>query len=288
MRITSDGFLSREAFWVRGQDKLRSLALAIIGIVLLGNANAQAQTNERRSTVGYPAKIESIIVPGPLLVAKPIGDRREPLILRILNTFPHGSGFRYDVEYYGLDPGQYNLADYFQYEDGSTPVNLPAITVQIDPIRPVGEMPLPNELKTQKVGFRNFYLSGLLVGGVLWLIGLAAILFWGRGTTRRRQHMNPKLTVADRLEPLVARAILGQLDARGQAELERLLESFWRKKLRSDNLPAKEFRAKLRQHPQASEMLRHMDAWLHRPGESQDVDVTLLLEPYQQLKDEEL
>jgi hypothetical protein len=267
---------------------LRRLALTIIVLLFLGSTDSGAQTNERRSTVGYPAKIESIIVPGPQLVAKPIEDRREPLILRILNTFPHGDGFRYDVEYYGLDPGQYDLADYFQYEDGSTPTNLPAIIVQIDPVRPVGEMPLPNQLKTQRIGFRNFYLSGLLVGGVLWLIGLAAILFWGRGTTRRRQHMDPKLTVADRLEPLVARAILGQLDARGQAELERLLELFWRKKLRVNDLPAKEFRARLRQHPQASEMLRHLDAWLHRPGESQDVDLTLLLEPYQQLKDEEL
>ena len=245
-------------------------------------------TDNRTTTVGYPASYNSVVINGPELVVKPIENRDQELILRIVDSFVHGDGYRYDLEYYGLEPGQYNLADYLQLKNGSVPDNLPNLTVNVTTIKPAGEAPIPNALPNRKVGFRTFYLSILLVGSVLWLLGLLAILFWGRGKTKRNVVSKENQTVADRLRPLISKAVAGELDTREQAELERVLDAFWRKKLRVEHLPAKQFREKLRTHDEASEMLTQLDSWLHRPGENDSVDVRELLQPYEQMAEREI
>ena len=272
---------------------LLSIGLAAAPSVTTGASaqqkSSQKDTNETRSTtVGYPAKFSSVIIDGPELVVKPIEDRDQELILRIVESFVHGDGYRYDLEYYGLEAGQYNLADYLQLKDGSVPDDLPNLTVKVTTIKPANEDPIPNALPNRKVGFRTFYLSVLLVGSVLWLLGLLAILFWGRGKSKRNVVSKKQQTVADRLRPLIDKAATGELDTREQAELERVLDAFWRKKLRIEHLPAKQFREKLRTHTEASKMLNQLDAWLHRPGENESVDVLELLQPYEQLAEREI
>lgn len=252
------------------------------------NENQTSRDDKRTTTVGYPALIQSVTIDGPKLEAKPIESRDQALILRIVDSFVHGDGFRYDLEYYAFETGRYNLADYLQTADGNSPEGLPNLMVEVTAIKPAGEATVPNPLSKRNLGFRRYYLSAILVGSILWILGLLAILFWGRGKTRRNVRSKKQRTVADRLRPLIDKAASGELDSREQAELERVLDSFWRKKLRIEHLPPKKFRETLREHPEASKMLSQLDLWLHQPGEENTADVNGLLEPYQELAERDL
>jgi hypothetical protein len=109
------------------------------------------------------------------------------------------------------------------------------------------------------------------------------ILFYGRGKRKRPRHEKENLTVADRLRPLIDSAIAGKLDSRAQAELERVLSSFWSKKLRLTHLPADKLREHLRGHSEASQLLNQIDSWLHKPKSdpSNPINVNEILRPYQ-------
>ena len=240
------------------------------------------------STVGFPKLIFQHVIPGSKVIAKPIADRTQPMVIRIVETYPHGSGFRYDIEYKGLDPGNYNLAEYLQREDGSgTPI--PSLDVVVETLLGSGQVK-PYELPPVKSRYRSYYLAALLVGSTVWLIGLLMILFYGRGKNKHPTKQEVPLTVADRMRPLVDAAIAGELDSQKQAELERVLSAFWSKKLRLNHLGASDLREKLRNHPEASVMLNQLDCWLHRPASDPQnyVDVNEILKPYQSMNYEEV
>src|SRR5262245_22427723 len=65
--------------------------------------------DRRTSTVGMPARIDQIVLPGTELEVKPLEGRRAPVVLRIVSVAPHGTAFRYDLEYYGLEKGTFDL-----------------------------------------------------------------------------------------------------------------------------------------------------------------------------------
>ena len=86
------------------------------------------------------------------------------------------------------------------------------------------------------------------------------------------------------MRPLVESAMKGELDDSQQAELERMLLTYWRGKLNLDNTNAAEAITTLRNHETAGELLRHLEGWLHMPADRrQQVDVGKLLEPYRNL-----
>jgi hypothetical protein len=124
----------------------------------------------------------------------------------------------------------------------------------------------------------------LWTGGIVWIVGLFAILLWGRG--RRRKGAGSEtvpLTLADRLRPLVQKARTGELSLTQRAELERMLLAYWRTRLQLGDLKATEAFAELRRHPEAGPLLAALETWLHRPGSGRDLDVAPLLEPYAHL-----
>ena len=86
--------------------------------------------DNRDPTVGAAGFIEQIILPGSELAGKPIDDR-SPIVARVVNVFPHGDSFRYDIQFHGLEPGKYNLSDWLVRKDGSGTEGLPEIAVEI-------------------------------------------------------------------------------------------------------------------------------------------------------------
>lgn len=87
-------------------------------------------------------------------------------------------------------------------------------------------------------------------------------------------------TLADRLRPTVEAAVAGKLSEKELAELERTLFAFWRERLNLNDVPSVEAMRRLLDHPQAGNLLRQLEVWLHQPGPSKDVDVAALLAPY--------
>ncbi len=246
--------------------------------------NVRAQKNEAtelKTSVGYPVRILQTKIAGSHLVAQPYTDRNVPAMVRIIESFPHGTDFRYDIEFRGFEPGRFNIIDYLQREDDSDLVAAP-LWVTVEPILAADKVrPIP--LPQNESQFRSYYTPILFVSGVVWIAGLLAILFYGRGTLKKASIVTKTITPAEKMRPLIDAAIAGNLTSAQQAELERILSEFWSAKLNLGHLPADQLRSTLREHPEATKMLEQIDFWLHRPaGESaQPVDINALLSPYQ-------
>ena len=246
-------------------------------------ALAAAAEEPRTTTVGMPARIEQLLLPGTELEARPLADRKSPIVLRIEATFRHGDGFRYDLLYYGLDPGDYDLRHYLRRKDGSPASELPPIPVSIKSVLPPGQVE-PSKLSLGALPRLGGYWLALVSGGVLWIAGLLAILLVGRkrrgGATGEQDR--PR-SLAERLQPLVQEATAGRLPRERLAELERLLLAWWRKRLGLEEERPAAAIAALRQHPEAGGLLSQLEAWLHQPQSSVAVDVAALLRPYHNL-----
>ncbi len=265
-------------------------------LALLAGQTARGQDAPPRatSTVGMPARIDQLVLPGPELEARPIEDRRTPVVVRIVAAYPHGSAFRYDLVYYGLEPGRYDLKDYLRRKDGSPTKDLPAIPVAVEPVLPPGQIE-PHPVTLERSPFLGGYRLVVLLAGIAWSVGLLAILLLGR---RRRSgapaFASRPVTLADRLRPLVNAAMAGNLSGGQHAELERLLIGYWRRRLKLEQVAPARFMAVLRDHNEAGPLLRQLEDWLHRPaGTAGPVDVAALLRPYQSIpadadKEEEL
>jgi hypothetical protein len=262
--------------------RFTKLALLVFAHVLFGTSLPGAEPPRVATTVGMPAKIEQLVLPGTELEARPIEDRRTPVVLRIVNSYAHGSAFRYDIVVYGLEPGEFDLRESMRRKDGSPITDLPSIPIKIESMLPPGQIE-PHQLALAQSPFLGGYRLLLIGGGLVWAAGLAAILLAGR--RKRGQAVldaTKPVTLADRLRPLVEKALAGTLNQGQHAELERLLIGYWRKRLKLERCAPAEFMPLLRNHEEAGVLLLRLEDWLHRPaGAAEPVNLSALLAPYQ-------
>jgi hypothetical protein len=259
---------------------MRRLLAAVVLALMVSAANPPLRGQELRATsIGMPAKIEQLVLPGPELEVKALADRRQPIVLRIVKSYPHGTAFRYDLIYYGLDPGEYDLRDYLRRKDGSSTAGLPPLRVKIESILGPGQV-LPTELEPRPSPTLGGYRVALVVLGILWVLGVILILVVRRRRQEQVSLAARPLTLADQLRPLVERGVAGKLTVPQCAELERMLLAYWRKRLRVDGTRPAEAFAVLRAHPAAGTLLEQLESWLHRPGHNETIDVAALLRPY--------
>src|SRR5438034_181222 len=128
--------MSRNAAKTRRRMMRCAVSLAIL--VLL--AAAVDADDQREAKVGMTQRIDQIVLPGSELEAKPLGDRQAPVVLRIGSASPHGTAFRYDLVYYGLEPGKFDLKNYLRRKDGSSTADLPSLSITIHSVLPPGQI----------------------------------------------------------------------------------------------------------------------------------------------------
>ncbi|MFT5289849.1 MAG: hypothetical protein ACI8QS_002057 [Planctomycetota bacterium] len=237
-----------------------------------------ATGNNSKAYVGEPSWMRELVLPGTELVAAP-GDFRSPIVIRIDSVSPHGTDLRYDLSWYGLDPGTFNLVDYLGRVDGSTTKDLPEMSVEVLSILPAG-LVKPNALEVVDIPLTASYRPVLWIGGILWGGVLLWILRRDSNLKLEQQVDAPPRTLAEALRPLVQSALEGRLTGRERADLELTLIAHWRRKLEWEGLPAADALARLRAHPEAGALLLQLEDWLHRPSSPTDVDLEALLEPY--------
>jgi hypothetical protein len=263
------------------RQRLRIVCLTVILVFL--PALVQAEEKQPTTLVGMRGRLNDVILPGPQLEVRPLEDSQAPFVLRVVHVSRHGTAFRYDFEYYGLEPRTYDLTQYLRPKDGSARGKLPALPVEVKGLLGPGTIP-PHPLEAKSTHW--FAAYGVLLGAsaVLWTIGLVLLIFWGRRRNRAvaQAELPDREALADRLRPLVVRAMMGLLSPGQQAELERTLLAFWQQRLGLENETAAQSLAKMRQHPEAAILLNQLELWLHRPGTAPQVDVGKLLWPYQE------
>ncbi len=271
---------------------------------------AQEPAPLKETTVGVSGRIEGIVIPGPELVARKI-DRSKPVVVWITRTYPHGSEFRYDLEYYGVEPGVHNLSEHL-LRKGGAPVGtvpperaapligfgaatlpadlLPPLWVKVDPVRPPGQVK-PNELEIEATSGLGGYRWAVIGFCVVWGVGLLLIVAWMLAPLFRSKAAVAgvrTVSLADRLRPLVQGAIDGKLSQVELANLERGLLALWRKRLNLEAVEPGAAIATMRAHAEAGPLLGKMEEWLHKPGPRTMVDVPALLAPYRDLPPEAL
>jgi hypothetical protein len=259
-------------------------AFLLIAALAGWSATAPAQPE---TTVGMTGRMEGVVLPGPELEARPLTDRKAKLVLRVVQVYPHGTAFRYDLEYFGLEPGTHDLRDYLRRKDNSPLGELPPLLVKVNPVLPPGQVE-PNKLEIDHSvrlgGYR--YLAVAVVA--LWVIGLVLLVgsFFFPRRKRPAAAAEKPVSLAERLRPLVEGAVAGTLSRAELANLERALLAYWRKRLNLEHAEPGEAVEKLRAHPEAGPLLAQLEAWLHRPGLPEPVDVPALLAPYRDLPPE--
>ena len=268
-------FFKRQFFWL--------LVLPILCVAQEEPGDAPLAS----PTTGMEGVVQDIILEGSLLEPKVLESTNTPIVLRVIQVFPHVDDFRYDLSFYGLVPGNYDLRDYLQREDGSSMEGVRPIPVQIRPVRPVGELVRPG-LDLEDPPRVGGYQIALIAAGVFWAAIMALLIFGFRKKTDEQLAQRAKpVTLADVLRPLVKKAQAGELSESGQAELERTLLSVWRKRLKLDDADPAESIIKLRKHEEAGALLRELEKWLHKPGSADDVNIAELLKPYEKLPADE-
>lgn len=249
--------------------------------------------SRRETPVGLPARIEGFVIEGAELEAVP-ADRDSPIVLRVTAVYTHGTAFRYDLEYYGLDPGEHDLAKSLRRKDGSS-ASASSNDISPIPVTIVSTLPpgiaRPHRSAAAAVPTSGGYRTLLVLAGAVWAIGLAAILFlW-----RRKRLLSSgatgdgrPLTLAEKLRPLVLRASRGELAPKERAELELRLIAYWRKRLSLEEKSPEEALSILKRHESAGPLLKGLEDWLHRPSSPprEEVDLAALLEPYRDVTDE--
>ncbi len=132
---------------------------------------------ELETSVGMNASIRSVFLDGTELEVKKVDPRTAAVRLRIDQSYPHGDGFRYDLTWMAMEPGPHNLIDYLSRKDGSDVTSLPPITVTAQSVLPSDRV-LPNALSKSPSISAGGYRTTLLVGSVVWLVGLGFLLRW--------------------------------------------------------------------------------------------------------------
>lgn len=262
-------------------------ATAILLITLCSGLQADEKSGPptSRSHVGVAAVVSQIVIPGSELEIKPVDDHKAPVVLRITGTFKHGSDYRYDLEYYGLEPGRFDLRDSLQRKDRSSMETVPPLWVEVTSRLPPGQI-VPSDFAATTLPPLGGYRSVMFGLFAVW----GAITLWlamGRRRARLQARVvEPAPSLADRLRPLVTQAVAGTLPQEGQAELERLLLGYWRTRIGLTHADPAEAMIVLQRHPHAGPVVRQLEEWLHRGPGSSDVDVAAVLAPYQNVRDD--
>src|SRR6185369_17179028 len=123
-------------------------------------------------------------------------ESRAPLVVRITSCSPHGTAFRYDLEYYGLEPGRYDLTRQLRRADGTPPTDLPPLWIEVTSVLPPGPVE-PSAIESRAPPVLGGYRRALWIGGVLWVVGLLAILLLRRKRVRVAAAVAAPRTLAE-------------------------------------------------------------------------------------------
>jgi hypothetical protein len=259
------------------------LLLLLLLCAMPGHALAQGSKPRAASSpsVGLAGRLRALWLPGTELRPRRLS-AASPVVLRVVKARREGTGYRYELEYIGLERGSFDLTRFLERKDHSPLGELPAVEVVITGALPVGVVE-PERLPWASGLALGGYQLGVTLGALLWLLGFVWLLWRPTSALEEERDGPPRVSFADRLSPLVERAVEGRLTPSQRDELERLLIGYWRAELGLGGEP-EQLWATLRSHPRAAPLIEALDLWLYAPpGRAAAVDLGALLAPYREL-----
>lgn len=220
---------------------------------------------------------------GPLLQADPQQDLDAPMLLRLERSSTDAT--TYTARFIGSVVGDYDLRSLIQYTDGSPANDLDPIMVRIISELPAGLETDLYEAADPDVELTGGYKRNAIIFVLAWL-AIPAILIARKmlkpTAVEETVAATPPPTLAEQLRPLVEAVTNRQLSIREQGRLELLLYHYWQQRLDLHPTDMAQCITQIRNHPEAGELLRLVESWLHRPeGIAHKPDqLDALLEPY--------
>jgi hypothetical protein len=117
--------------------RLTTLALAVL--LFAASRLVAAADFISESSVGFPVRLQQLVLPGSELEAVPWDDKTL-VVVQIEAVYPHGTAFRYDLVYHALEPGEYELRKFLRRKDGTLADDLPPLPVKIKSLLPPGQV----------------------------------------------------------------------------------------------------------------------------------------------------
>lgn len=237
------------------------------------------------STVGIEAVYLLRASRGDLQAASPVDSE---LVLRIADVSRDAQQhFLLELRYIGMYPGKYDLRDFLRLPNGESlsgqdRASLKPAMVDVKSVLPPDHDGKLTEVAQPALPWVWPYRKLLVTACVAWF--LLPIAWW----LVQRRNAKPIIeqpaviapSLADRLKPLVTAAMEGRASVQSQAELERLLLTFWRGRLNLVSPSAEENLLQIKRHPEAGKLLGELERWLYHPPGKNQVDLQRLLAPY--------
>lgn len=229
-------------------------------------------------SVGISGFVKQVVLPGSELTVREVDPRRSPIAVRIDDVYSHGDDFRYDLTFFGLEPGTHNLTEYLARKDGSSVDDLPSIPITVKSILPTDQF-APSTPELGLVAKVGGYYMVVILAIIAWVAGLLAILFWGRrqpnATTSTAKAV---VSEVDQIRLLVDRAMeSGELTSEQKADLDMRVLNFWRSRRELSGLAVADSLVKLKQDAQAGPLLKGLEKWFYsRSAPNRDQIVELL------------
>lgn len=258
------------------------LLTVFMSVALL--ASAVAQEPRTRTTIGIEGRV---VIEHDGAPVEAVEARDDALLLLRVGEVEELEDGRQRIEllFLARRAGDYDLRDALQFApDRPVGEALDPIPVRVDALLPEdhqGDLETIEELEGPGAGGFTTIFRFVLV---LWLLPALAWIFFKWNNRPRPEPVEEIVvpTLAERLQPLVQAAQRGELDLAGQAKLERLLLGYWRSRLGLEETDAAAAVRTMRAHEEAGELLRTVEAWLHRPEaeRASDAEVAALLDRY--------
>lgn len=228
---------------------------------------------------------------GKILHVRPQREVDAPLSVRLQRLNEHGSN--YEARFIGNREGRFDLRENLEHVDGTPPNDLPSMPVQIVSMLPKDQRSDLFDSTVYRPKIVGGYRFAWVLGGLLW-IAVPCILWgirhWNKQPVAPVVPEIKEPTVVEQLRPLIEAAAHRLLSTAEKGRLELLLYHFWRERgaLTQDSM-ADSIR-KLRTLPEAGELFRVVETWLHSNPEDASVDrspeaILAILKPYQSTKD---
>ena len=253
-------------------------------LLIITNIFATAE-NENKTSVGVGIVIEDVEISGSKVIPVPRTDYKTPIVLRIVSAEQTENGYLYSIHAEGLDPGNYDLTEFIKRADNTT-LETEAIPLEVYSVldTPLTE---PRKLTPTKPKNIGGYKKLLIMSGVLWVIGLVAIIYYKKTKITPVEIKTPPPTLTEKISALLKQG-QDNIDTDTQAQLERLMIGHWIEKFPElEGKPIQESLTTLRNNEESGDMIRSVEKWLHSGEKVSQEEIERTLAPYAKNEEEQ-
>ncbi len=186
------------------------------------------------------------------------------LNVRIAEVQENDGNRVYDIRYIVNRAGDYDLKDYFRGSDGKPVAGFPSFHVRgSDKLSKDIESRIA-ETESDKIVLHAWYYETMTTLGVIWVVWLLLLIFWGRKKLAVVHEVVRPNTLADEIRRNLALLESGSLDTAHQAQLELMIFRQWRDQQSLGEIPMAELLLRFRADPEVSAAYTELENWLHR------------------------